>query len=104
MPIRPTGTLTTNTARQSTTASSPPISRPRNEPAIAATWLIPSAMPRRSGGNASVRIADELANSIAPPTPWTSRQPISHRAPASPDQGTRASAIEPTVNTTKPRL
>ena len=36
-----------------------------NEPAIAATWLMPRAMPRRSAGNASVRIAVEFANSIA---------------------------------------
>ena len=64
-------------------------------PAIAATWLMPSAMPRRSAGNASVMIAVELANSIAPPTPWTIRQPISHNAPATAGERDRAhSAIE----------
>ena len=52
-----------------------------NEPAIAATWLMPSAMPRWLAGNASVRIAVELANSIAPPMAWTTRQRISHIAP-----------------------
>ncbi len=52
-----------------------------NDPAIAATWLTPSAMPRWRAGNASVRIAVELANSIAPPIAWTTRQPISHSAP-----------------------
>ena len=40
-----------------------------NEPAIAATMLTPSAVPRWLAGNASVRIAVELAKSIAPPTP-----------------------------------
>ena len=44
-----------------------------NEPAMAATWLSPSAMPRWLAGKASVRIAAELANSIAPPTPCTIR-------------------------------
>ena len=38
-----------------------------NEPAMPATWLVPSARPRCSGGNASVRMAEELANSSAPP-------------------------------------
>ena len=40
-----------------------------NDPPSAATWLMPSAMPRWVDGNASVRIAVELANSMAPPTP-----------------------------------
>ena len=40
-------------------------------------------VPCRAGstGNASVRIADDDAISIAPPTPCTTRQPISHSAP-----------------------
>ena len=52
-----------------------------NEPAMAATWLMPSAIPRWLAGNASVRIAVELANNIDAPMPWTTRQLISHRAP-----------------------
>ena len=69
---------------------------------MAATWLMPSAMPRRLAGKASVRIAVELANSIAAPMPCTSRQPISHSAPPAPCIGSTASRIEPTVKTTKP--
>ena len=42
-----------------------------NDPAIAATPLMPSARPRWSLGKASVRIAAEFANSIAPPIPCT---------------------------------
>jgi hypothetical protein len=36
------------------------------------------------GGNASVRIAVELAVSIDPPMAWINRQPISHSAPRTP--------------------
>ena len=82
VPTSAMGTLTQNTARQSHSDSTPPSTSPMNEPAIAATWFTPSASPRWSDGNASVRIAAELANSIAPPTPCTTRQPISHSAPA----------------------
>ena len=55
----PSGTLTQNTPRQEISDSTPPITSPRNEPAIAAIWLIPSAVPRWVGGKASVRIAVE---------------------------------------------
>src|SRR3954463_14655572 len=58
----------------------PPMTRPMNEPAIAATPLMPSASPRWWAGNASVRIALEFANSIAPPMPCTTRMPMSHSA------------------------
>ena len=54
------------------------------EPAIAATLLIPSARPRCSSGNASVRIALELAKISAPPSPWPSRIRISQSAPSVP--------------------
>jgi hypothetical protein len=37
-------------------------------------------MPRWLCGKASVRIADELANRKAPPTPWPTRITISHSA------------------------
>ena len=43
--------------------------RPMNEPAMAATLLIPSPSPRWSAGKASVTMAEELAKSMAPPTP-----------------------------------
>ena len=44
--------------------------------------LIPIALPRSSCGNASVRIAVELANRNAPPTPWKTRMMMIHNAPA----------------------
>ena len=104
MPNTPIGTLIQNTARQSQAASMPPSSSPMNWPAIAQIWLMPSAMPRCRAGNASVRMAAELAISIAPPNACTIRQPISQSAPALPWNGSRDSAIEAIVNTTKPRL
>ena len=82
----------------------PPRINPRNEPAIAATPLIPSARPRWSSGNASVMIALELANSIAPPIPCPTRIPIIHSAAAPPVSGVTASRTENPVNTAKPRL
>jgi hypothetical protein len=75
-----------------------------NDPAIAETMLMPSARPRCSAGNASVRIAQALANRHAAPTPWITRQTISHRAPALPCSQTIDNRIEPAVNTAKPRL
>ena len=74
------------------------------EPASAATWLIPSAMPRSLTGNTSVRIAIELAMSRAPPTPWTMRSPISWSAPAAPTPGVKPSATEARVKIRKPAL
>ena len=79
-----TGTETRNTARQATGARTPPSTRPIEEPATAATPLMPSARPRWLAGKASVMIALELANSIAPPTPCRARMMISHIAPALP--------------------
>ena len=55
-----------------------------NVPLVAATPLIPSAMPRWLAGKASVRIADELAKTIAPPTPWKIRTTMSQMAPSAP--------------------
>ena len=66
--------------------------------------MTPSAMPRWFDGNASVRIAAEDAISIAPPTPWTTRQPISHIAPPPRWNGSNDNAIAATVKTAKPRL
>ena len=86
MPPMPIGTDTMNTRRQSTAASTPPRIRPMNMPEMPATWLMPIAVPRWSDGNASVRIAGELAISIAPPMAWMTRKPISHSAPGRPGQ------------------
>ena len=75
-----------------------------NEPAMADTALIPSASPRSSCGNASVRIAEELAMSSAPPTPWTIRIAISQRAAAEPSIHVSESRIDPAVKIAKPKL
>ena len=104
MPQIPTGTLTQNTARQSHSASTPPMIRPRKDPARPATWLTPNAKPRRSGGKVSAMIAVEFAVSIAPPIPWNTRSPISSHAPAVPVFGISAQAMEPAVKIAKPRL
>jgi len=104
VPSTPTGTDTRNTQCQSIGASTPPTSRPRNEPAIAATPLMPSASPRWLAGNASVRIAAELAIRNAPPMPWTMRQPISHHAAASPCIQVIASSTEDAPKMANPRL
>ena len=73
-------------------------------PASAAIWLVPSANPRRSAGNASVRMAAELAISMEPPKAWRNRQPISHMAPCGPWNGSNDSRIDAAVNTTNPAL
>ena len=104
VPNTPMGTLTQNTSRQSTAASRPPSSRPMNWPEMPTIWLTPSAMPRLLAGNASVRMAAELAISIEPPNAWPIRHTISHMAPPPPRSGSSDSAIEASVNTTKPRL
>ena len=104
MPKTPTGTLTQKTARQSRAASTPPATRPMNWPAMAATWLMPSAKPRLSAGKASVRIAAELAVSMEPPMACSTRQPISQSAPLAALNGSNDSRIEAAVKTAKPAL
>ena len=69
-----------------------------------ATWLIPMAVPRWSEGNASVRIAGELAISMAPPVACTIRKPISQSAPPGPLSGSNGSASAPSAKTVNPRL
>ena len=53
-------------------------------PAMAATLLIPRPSPRWLEGKASVMMADELAKSMAPPTPWPIRMVMSQMAPSVP--------------------
>ncbi len=103
-PPRPIGTETMNTSRQSTAASTPPRISPKNEPEMPATWLMPIAVPRWSAGNASVRMAGELAISIAPPVACTIRQPISQSAPDGPVKGSKGSASAPSPKIVKPML
>ncbi len=64
VPNKPNGRLIQKTARQSQAESRPPSSRPTNWPEMPATWLMPRAVPRWPSGNASVRIAAELAISM----------------------------------------
>ena len=49
-------------------------------------------------------MAEELANSMAPPTPWPTRMAISQIAPAVPVSHVTASRREKAVKTMKPRL
>ena len=69
----PTGTETRKTSRQLIGARMPPRINPMKEPLKAAAWFTPRARPRWSSGKASVRMAAELAMSMAAPTPWKMR-------------------------------
>ena len=71
---------------------------------MAATPLMPMARPRWLAGNASVRMADELAIRNAPPMPCTTRQKISQMAASLPSNQVIAKKIDDTVNTAKPML
>jgi len=66
--------------------------------------LMPIALPPRSRENASVRIALELANRNAPPTPWPIRMKMIHRAPSAPFIQVNDNRMEKTVKTANPRL
>ena len=71
---------------------------------MAATALTPSARPRSLLGNASVRMAEELPITSAPPTPWPTRMAISQRAASEPCIQVSESRIEQIVKTARPRL
>ncbi len=75
-----------------------------NEPERPATMLMPSAMPRSSCGKASVRIAAELAMSIAPPAACTMRKMMMCRAADAPEPQVSESATAARVKMTKPAL
>ena len=77
--------------------------RPMNEPAMPATWLSPSTRPRSCAGKASVRIALELAISMAPPTPCKIRITISHQAAAVPCSQVSDSRMENSARTARTR-
>ncbi len=74
------GTDTRKISRQLIGASSPPSTRPMKVPLKAAAWLTPRAMPRWVSGKTSVRMAEELAMSMAAPTPWKMRMVINQIA------------------------
>ena len=48
-----------------------------NVPLNAAAWFTPRAIPRWLAGKTSVRMAAELAISMAAPTPWKMRMVMS---------------------------
>ena len=75
-----------------------------NVPEIPGDLVDAHRVPRWSAGKASVRIAGELAISIAPPVACTTRQPISHSAPPGRYIGSNGRASAPSANTAKPRL
>ena len=75
-----------------------------NEPAMPATWLRPSARPRSLAGKASVRIALELAISMAPPTPWKIRIAIRYQPAAVPCIHVTESRIENRAKIANPML
>ena len=104
VPKIPKGTETRKTRRHATGASTPPSTRPMKEPAMKATLLMPRPMPRCSGGKASVTMAAELENSMAPPMPWPMRIAMSQTAPAPPSSQVTERRMEKMVNTAKPRL
>ena len=104
VPSTPNGTEIRKTSRQSTGPSRPPSTSPMNDPAIAATWFRPRARPRWWVGKASVRMALELAISMAPPTPWKIRMAISHQAALVPCSQVTDSSTENAAKMAKPRL
>ena len=69
-----------------------------------ATAFTPSAMPRWSEGKASVRIAEELANRKAPPTPWPMRITIIQIAAGGPVIQVTDRSSEKTVKIAKPSV
>ncbi len=65
---------------------------------------MPIAFPRSFSGKASVRMALELANRKAPPTPWPKRIRMIHSAAPAPVIQVNDSRMENRVKMAKPRL
>ena len=75
---RPIGALIRKIARQDAAwVRIPPSAGPRLRPIEVAMPLRPRARPRSCGGNVRATIAGPIDMIIAPPTPWTTRKPIS---------------------------
>ena len=104
VPNSPTGTETRNTSRHDTGASTPPSTRPMNEPAMPATAFTPSARPRWLWGNASVRIAEELANRKRAADALADPHHDQPQRAGAPCIQVTESSTEKTVKTAKPRL
>jgi len=69
-----------------------------------ATWFRPSASPRSLAGKASVRMALELASSIAPPTPWKIRMTTRYQPAREPCIQLTDSRMENRAKIAKPML
>ncbi len=104
VPSSPTGTDTRKISRQLMGASTPPRTSPTKAPLNAAAWLMPIAMPRSSGGKASVSMAAELAMSMAAPTAWKIRITMRKNPAAWPVIQVTLSTREKKVNTANPKL
>jgi hypothetical protein len=89
--------LNQNTQCQEISTSAPPSTGPSTRPTPATITLVPIAMPSCSRGNASVTKAEALANSSAPPTPWTMRHRIRSVPPVA-----KPAPSDATVKTAKP--
>jgi hypothetical protein len=77
--------------------TAPPTSGPTATPRPEMPPHRPSASPRRSAGTASLRIVSVSGVTMAPPTPWSARAPISHSI-----DGDMAAAAEPRVKMPSP--
>ena len=73
----PSGTLNQNTQCHEIATRAPPSTGPRTRPTAATIMFVPIATPSCSRGNASVTIAELLANRNALAMPWRIRQRIS---------------------------
>jgi hypothetical protein len=83
----------------SAVATKPATSGPTAEPIAPVALQMPIAVPRRSGGNASLTIDSEVAVTNAAPSPCTARAAINTPVP-----GARPAISEPTANTAAPMV
>jgi hypothetical protein len=78
---RPIGTLSQKIHCQASPwAIAPPRTGPLKTASPVTLLKIPSALPRRSGGNAALSIVIASGITSAAPPPWTARAAISHLA------------------------
>jgi hypothetical protein len=96
----PTGTLTQNTQCQDRPwVTAPPISGPAATPRPEIPPQIPMMAPRRSGGNAELRMVRLSGVITAAPSPCAARAVISR-----PTSGASAQAADATVNSASPAV
>ena len=94
----PSGTLTQKIQCQSSpSVTTPPTSGPDATPSPATPPQIPTTAPRRSAGKVEVSNVRPSGMTIAAPSPWTARKPISTSR-----FGARAHAADARLNSTSP--